>query len=200
MSKVVWLLGGTMFRFIVVTLGFLGWAFFELSGGTEFEPRVRPEVAEARAETAPAVPAPEVTRSATAMADAPEPSAKPAPIPARPGQPGVTLAALETTVTRPRTARSQSDGSGVSLPAQLPATPEAAPEPAAPIRDIRSVTGNRVNMRNGPGTNYSVIARLERGMEVEVLQEPGNQWVKLRVLDTNRVGWMADWLITAPAE
>ncbi|MGB2201766.1 MAG: SH3 domain-containing protein [Pseudooceanicola atlanticus] len=55
-------------------------------------------------------------------------------------------------------------------------------------------------MRNGPGTNFSIVDRLTRGEQVEVLAEPGNGWLKLRVSDSGRVGWMADFLVTAAAE
>ncbi len=193
-----------MFRFIVVTLGFLGWAFFELSGGTEFEPRVRPDVAQA--EVREVVPvgletdAPQVSRAASARdgleADLPEPQS---PALQNPAEIGVKLAALDTAVTRgDADAGTRTDAVTLRMPYSVVTAGEPEVEERQP--DIRSVTGNRVNMRNGPGTNYSVIDRLTRGTEVEVLQEPGNQWVKLRVLDTNRVGWMADWLITAAAE
>ncbi|WP_176440916.1 SH3 domain-containing protein [Oceanicola sp. 22II-s10i] len=63
--------------------------------------------------------------------------------------------------------------------------------------DLRVVTGTRVNMRNGPGTRYSVVSRLDQGDEVEVLQDPGDGWVKLRVSDTGRIGWMADFLLAS---
>jgi uncharacterized protein YgiM (DUF1202 family) len=63
--------------------------------------------------------------------------------------------------------------------------------------DLRLVSGNNVNMRNGPGTSYSVVGRLTRGEEVEVLSDPGNGWLKLRVAETGNVGWMADFLVSA---
>ncbi|WP_428926647.1 SH3 domain-containing protein [Marinibacterium sp. SX1] len=80
----------------------------------------------------------------------------------------------------------------------------AAPDPAAaprddfisPQRDIRSVNGSSVNMRNGPGTNYSVLARLGRDAKVEIIADPGNGWVQLRPLQGGPVGWMADYLLT----
>ena len=77
----------------------------------------------------------------------------------------------------------------------LAATPET--DTAPPARDIRRVTGNVVNMRGGPGTQYDRTGKLRKDDEVIVLQEPGNGWIKLRSVDTGRVGWMADWLVTA---
>ncbi|WP_432689376.1 SH3 domain-containing protein [Pseudooceanicola sp. C21-150M6] len=78
--------------------------------------------------------------------------------------------------------------------------PQPAPTAENAFTDIREVTGNRVNMRNGPGTNYAIVDRLTRGQEVEVLSEPGNGWLELRVNDTGQVGWMADFLVTASSE
>ena len=63
--------------------------------------------------------------------------------------------------------------------------------------DIRQVSGNLVNMRAGPGTDYQKVAKLSKGTRIAVLEEPGNGWVMLEVLDTGETGWMADWLVTA---
>ncbi|MFP4274835.1 MAG: SH3 domain-containing protein, partial [Paracoccaceae bacterium] len=77
----------------------------------------------------------------------------------------------------------------------------AAPPAPRPVsetrRDLRQVAGNRVNMRTGPGTSYGVLATLDRGARVEVLDAPGNGWVKLRVEASGRVGWMAASLLGA---
>ena len=39
------------------------------------------------------------------------------------------------------------------------------------------VTANGVNFRAGPGTNYYVIATLDRGTPVEVLDRSNGSWV-----------------------
>ena len=62
--------------------------------------------------------------------------------------------------------------------------------------DIRAVSGDRVNLREGPGTNYSVIDQLVRGDKVEVLQDEGEGWVKLRPVGGGTIGWMASFLLT----
>ncbi len=62
------------------------------------------------------------------------------------------------------------------------------------------VDASRVNMRSGPGTGYAVLTRLGKGDSVEVLSDTGDGWLKLRVVDTDRIGWMADFLVTASAE
>lgn len=63
---------------------------------------------------------------------------------------------------------------------------------------MREVAGTRVNMRLGPGTGHSVVTQLSQGTEVEVLRAEGG-WLKLRVVDSKRIGWMADYLVTAAA-
>lgn len=63
-------------------------------------------------------------------------------------------------------------------------------------RDIRAVDGDRVNMRNGPGTSFSVLASLPRDTRVEVLTDPGDGWVRLRPINGGPVGWIASYLLT----
>ncbi|MBP3906030.1 MAG: SH3 domain-containing protein, partial [Peptostreptococcaceae bacterium] len=45
--------------------------------------------------------------------------------------------------------------------------------------DYRTITGNDVNFRKGPGTNYSSIAKLNKGAKVEFLGTQGS-WTKLK--------------------
>jgi uncharacterized protein YgiM (DUF1202 family) len=85
---------------------------------------------------------------------------------------------------------------------QLGATPAEArprmitqPQPQA---DLREVAGSRVNMRSGPGTGYDVLTSLAQGTEVEVIESDGAGWVKLRAVDEDIVGWMAEYLLTEP--
>ena len=44
--------------------------------------------------------------------------------------------------------------------------------------DIRIITGNSVNFRKGPGTNYSVIRSFNKGTKVEFISKE-NDWVKV---------------------
>lgn len=64
-------------------------------------------------------------------------------------------------------------------------------------RDIRLVQGDIVNMRGGPGTEYQKLAEVLGGTEVVVLNDPGDGWLELEVIETGQVGWMADWLVSA---
>lgn len=63
-------------------------------------------------------------------------------------------------------------------------------------QDIRSVSGTRVNVRGGPGTEYAVVASLIQGDQVEVIDDTGEGWVLLRLPDGESVGWVADFLLT----
>ena len=66
----------------------------------------------------------------------------------------------------------------------------------ASFDDIRTVSGNRVNVRGGPGTDFGIVTRLVRGDEVEILEDNGDGWVRLRLLGGGTEGWMADFLLT----
>ncbi|MBY6122667.1 SH3 domain-containing protein [Mameliella alba] len=75
----------------------------------------------------------------------------------------------------------------------------AAPVVAPDARDLRIVTGTRVNLRGGPATSYDVITQLFEGDEVEVLDDTGDGWVRLRVLtgQDEAIGWMSDDFLQA---
>ncbi|MDQ2095763.1 SH3 domain-containing protein [Rhodalgimonas zhirmunskyi] len=66
-------------------------------------------------------------------------------------------------------------------------------------RDVRKVRSNRVNLRQGPGTDYGVAGKLGRGDLVEVIADNGDGWVKLKVEDSGEIAWVADFLL-APAD
>ncbi|WP_010137658.1 SH3 domain-containing protein [Oceanicola sp. S124] len=74
--------------------------------------------------------------------------------------------------------------------------PASVQQQPAPEVDLRRVTGDRVNLRSGPGTSNGVLATLTKGTPVEIL-ETQSGWVHLRVQDSGQTGWMADWLVSA---
>jgi len=170
-----------MLRYILVTFFFLGLAFYEASGGNKFTEQLQAERALAAAEAerqAAEIQAAEVAETtAPVVTDA-----------------MVTRAAFDPTEI-PKPAAQTETAPIVAEPVEPETTVAVEEEPV----DIRSVKGSRVNMRNGPSTNYNVIVRLTRGTQVRILQEPGNGWVKLKVEDTGRIGWMAARLLT-PAQ
>ena len=63
--------------------------------------------------------------------------------------------------------------------------------------DIRVVSGNRVNVRGGPGTGFDVVNRLVRGEEVEIIEDNGDGWVRMRPVSGGTEGWMADFLLAS---
>lgn len=70
-------------------------------------------------------------------------------------------------------------------------------EQTAPARDLRRITGTSVNMRAGPGTTYGVMGRVTRGTEVEVLESYNAGWLRLRVVESSSIGWVAASLVSA---
>ena len=82
-------------------------------------------------------------------------------------------------------------------PVAAVATPPQT-EQAQPQLDIREITGSRVNMRAGPGTEFTVLSRLTIGDEVEILSDPGDGWVRLRPVNGGEIGWIADFLVSDP--
>lgn len=180
-----------MWRFILITFGFLGYAFYELSGGAAYEPRngsLQDVIAQRRIDDA---------NKATAFAALN--AEKAALVAAAPSQ-----TAPEAKVIL------------ASAPAEAPTPAEAKPEPvtlvnplinsekanaltaAAPAKDIRSVIKTKVNLRSGPGTSYDRMGQLTEGAEVEILEDFGDGWVKMRVLDSGKIAYVADFLLSAP--
>lgn len=199
-----------MARFIFVTFAFLAWAFYEMSGGAEFDPEetrlaridapalVEEEKLDTVVVQAAPAPVPEnVTRVAlnlTSVDDVLRPAPTLRATPARVTQAQnavVTEAVAEEapTIILP----SLVTGAAVITPVEF--GDEGAQSALADAADLRSVTGNRVNVRGGPGTGYSIVSRLTRGDQVEILQDPGDGWIKMRPVAGGPVGWMADFLL-----
>ena len=63
------------------------------------------------------------------------------------------------------------------------------------VLDIRAVAGSRVNMRQGPGTNFPVLDTLDGGTQAEVLEINANGWAQIEVLNTGQIGWMSTRLL-----
>lgn len=154
-------------RFILVTFFFLAVAFYEMSGGAAFVPEQR---------IAAADPVETVTRADT-----------------------VELASL-TVVEEPVVAESLTVPL-IAAPAVAEVPPqdeavvdaivaEVAQAPAV-VPDLRQVTAERVNMREGPGTDYAVMDRLVQGTEAEVLETDAAGWARVRVLDSGLSGWVS---------
>ncbi|MCU9838588.1 SH3 domain-containing protein [Ruegeria sp. WL0004] len=209
-------------RFVIISFLFLGWAFWELSGGKDFEPRgVRAPKAEqvAAALEKPAAPLVK-TEPATLVAKVkltprkPEPAVEEETVALSSLTSEERLAVLartRATLGKGLTFFETDPGKTITL-ASLeqgalsfrveptepgPEQDEATPEASAPaVPDLREVTAARVNMRDGPGTIYPVIARLTVGHKVEVLDDTGTGWLRLRVLPEQQIGWIAASLVS----
>lgn len=201
-----------MNRFILLTFALLGLTFYQMSDGSDFQPPARPVVVEtalepaaAPVEVAAVTPAPtEVTLSATlpqvAVATS-ETAQDGTDTTLAPRQVSATIRNAFTDVLED----TQSELASVeTVSAESVASDEALEDTNVQqlvvpslILDIRSVTGNSVNMRAGPGTDFDVVDRLNRGSEVEVLQDPGTGWLELRAVESGVTGWIADWLVSA---
>ncbi|WP_238365527.1 SH3 domain-containing protein [Mesobacterium pallidum] len=178
-----------MKRFIFLTFGFMAWSFYELSGGADFQPPERPRPLLAEIKKIDPTPVVSTQASTPRVTMAPQPTSEQTAA-------AVTLASLSVDETAEKPV--VSDSAALKLDADKVATlTRPAAEAAAAPSDMRTVTKTRVNMRNGPGRDYSVLAKLEQGDQVEVLSDNGDGWVKLRTAE-GRVGWMADFLLSAP--
>jgi len=55
------------------------------------------------------------------------------------------------------------------------------------------VTGSIVNVRKGPDTSYSVVAKVKKGETVTILAEE-NDWFQVKLTD-GKTGWIANYLV-----
>lgn len=208
-----------MWRIIILTFAFLGWSFYTISGGADYHPREGSRQAEALkqreaqqlrvAENREMAPAPQpaainlpdvVTRKtvdtiATVAASKPQTQGLPEPARQTAGaedqedlaSANVRVASL--TLSEPA-AFAQAAGFAPISDAEEQVMQEE-------MRDLRRITGTSVNMRAGPGTRYGILTRVTRDTEVEVLESFDNGWLRLRVLDTQRIGWVSGTLVSA---
>jgi len=184
-------------RLIIVTFLILGFGFYYLSGGSDFEP------ADWREVRAPAIDVEPIDANVVTPSEQNTVNAQPSEAPTTHS---ATPVVQFTQPNVPTTRRLAS----VSAPTPIEERAELGPDPSAqPVvtkanfaeilptgftavsPDFRHVSANRVNMRAGPGTQFSVVGNLQRHSEVEVLQDPGHGWVELEVLETGAVGWMS---------
>lgn len=188
-----------MRTFVVLSFLLMGWAYWVLSGGSGFAPEAWPEVAEVATGEAEAPPVVEITRADASLDDLPLAPAgpegtdlatlrapSPSPEPAEPLAPAEALLALAPEMAAPLAPRPE------TAEAPEAANLEAAAPVAAP--DLRAVTGDAVNLREGPGTDFAVVGRMGRGDRAEVL-EAADGWMRVR--SPAGEGWMAERFLGA---
>ena len=203
-----------MWRFILVSFAFLAFVFYEMSGGTDFDPeatrlaRIDPpvEVETAKLEkpeaTPVAQPLPEnVTRvslSLTSVNDVLRPTNNLRTKPAKATPEIVTAEGVseeEPVIILPSLIVDRAVITPVDFSNDTQEQARGV-SPSARSLSVRAVTGNSVNVRGGPGTDYSVVSRLVRGDKVEILDNPGQGWVRLRPVGGGTEGWMAEFLLS----
>jgi len=207
-----------MTRLILVTFAMLGWTFYIMSGGPNFEPRgkraPKPEIVAVAPSAKPESPAPAtaedlVTRAALQPSVPVEPIAEPVAetlaTTTDASEAQALLAQVSLGLSAPLSTFGETGASftlasledGAASLQQLPAAePTAAPVVEEPPKDIRESAGTRVNMRDGPGTIYPVIAKVRLGQKVEVLDTSQTGWLRLRVLPEQQIGWISASLVS----
>lgn len=182
-----------MWKFILLSFGFLSWGFYELSGGSEFEPKV----------------AQETPIRILAVYDVPEGSTQ--TIASVLEESGLSVAPLDDTIVEltplavattvdnpaPNTATVASI-QPEEVAAAIVEQPEIVISQATQI-DVKVVDANNLNMRSGPSTNNGVITRLERDTEVEIIDQNAEGWANIKVLLTGEEGWVSARYLTDAA-
>lgn len=64
----------------------------------------------------------------------------------------------------------------------------------AKASDQVTINADVLNVRNGAGLTYSVIAKVKKGQTYDVVEKK-NDWIRIK-LSANTSGWVADWLVT----
>lgn len=62
------------------------------------------------------------------------------------------------------------------------------------VNGTATVTGNAVNVRTGPGTNFPVVTQVNKGATV-TLKDSAFGWYKVVLADGSTTGWIAAWLL-----
>lgn len=73
-----------------------------------------------------------------------------------------------------------------------PLMPSAGVVPPSVMTGV--VTGNRVNVRSGPGTNFPVVTQVNSG-EVVTIREEAFGWYRVVLSNGMDTGWIASWLV-----
>ena len=87
------------------------------------------------------------------------------------------------------------DNGDIPVPLSLVSRTEAL----APVSVAATIVGERINLRNGPGTNYDAVGRISAGSPVQVIgrTHDGN-WFQIRERAGKPVFWVAAELLEMP--
>jgi len=85
--------------------------------------------------------------------------------------------------------------SATSTPAKAELTSTVAPTPTAtevPSSVQAEIIAWALNVRSGPGVNYSVIATLVKEDVVPVIDvDPNTGWLQVQLLESEKTGWIS---------
>lgn len=201
-----------MWRLVLVSFIFLGWSFYELSGGADYRPAPNSIQAQARLKQqapAPARTTPRADSAARTLAQVEAMMQGLGRTQAETEKLSVTLAAaradaasiIEAEASRPKAELLQ-----LELPAREAeneasvdaAIAAAMGEVIAAPDQIRWVKESVVDLRKGPGLTFDRVTQITKGTEVAILKDPGNGWLNVQVTGTYETGWLAEWLVTKP--
>jgi cell wall-associated NlpC family hydrolase len=85
------------------------------------------------------------------------------------------------------------DHGDIPVPLSLVARSEAL----APVVVQTTIGGDRLNLRNGPGTEYDIVTRMPAGVPVQVIGKYGD-WLQLRERVDKPIYWASAELVTLP--
>ncbi|WP_231881854.1 SPOCS domain-containing protein [Anaerosporomusa subterranea] len=82
----------------------------------------------------------------------------------------------------------------VTGPEVMPMVPTAGTQ--AVVSGTATVTGSSVNVRTGPGTNFPVVTKVNKG-ETVTLRDQAFGWNRVILSDGTTTGWIASWLLSS---
>ena len=62
------------------------------------------------------------------------------------------------------------------------------------VSGTATITGNSVNIRTGPGTNFPIVTKVNTG-DIVTIKEQAFGWYKVVLPDGATTGWVASWLV-----
>lgn len=200
-----------MWRFVLVSFVLLAVAFYELSGGSDYEPAPNSLQVQARLERSKPKAQPDSEmqeEQQRTLAEVEVIMEQLSETEAETEQLSITLATARTDGPSLFQAEAERPKSEL-LDLQLATPQEDAfaiqAAIAAAIGDfevdpsqLRWVKENVVDLRSGPGLTFDSVMQITKGTEVAILEDPGHGWLNVRVMDSYQTGWVAEWLIMTP--
>lgn len=192
-----------MKSYVWLSFGFMGLAYYELSGGGDFEPQHRvvaveqtaPEpVASAETSTLLSLSTSNITDTVVELDVDPIDEITQTTTP----EDEIAIAALAAALDASENALAAPDSSAAVVPEVVPVLVPIQSAVNNAGLDIREVAASRVNMRMGPSTDYDVITTLTGGTALEILEINADGWAKVSTVDRGIEGWISQEFLSAP--